>query len=114
MWLRRIHRDQREGFESGNVLIAPTPGKEGLAMTSVEDVIGSLSADLDALQEIQARIEEARAEAEELHAQLQATGLVAGANAIGAGKEQLVECATMAAALVNQVEAARNAAMAEG
>lgn len=83
-------------------------------MTSVEDVIGSLGADLDALQEIQARIEEARGEAEELHAQLQTAGVEAEANAVGAGKEQLAECGTMAAALVNKVEEARNAAMAEG
>jgi hypothetical protein len=83
-------------------------------MTSVEDVVGSLSADLDALQEIQARIEEVRAEAEELQAQMQGMGLEAGANAVGAGKEQLTECGTMAAALVNKVEEARNAAMAEG
>jgi hypothetical protein len=83
-------------------------------MTSVEDVIGSLSADLDALQELQARIEEVRAEAEELHAQLEGAGVEAGAKAVGAGKEQLVECGTMAAALVNKVQEALNVATADG
>jgi uncharacterized coiled-coil DUF342 family protein len=83
-------------------------------MTSVQDVIGSLSADRDALQEVQARIEEVRAEAEELHAQLQGMGAEAAANAVGAGKEQLVECGAMTAALVNKVEEALKTAAADG
>lgn len=72
-------------------------------MTSVEDVIGSFSSDLNALQQIQAQIEDARAYAEELRAQLQDTGVNAEANAVGAGEETLIGCGTMTAALANKV-----------
>lgn len=81
-------------------------------MASVDEVISSISANTDAVTELQARIEASKASAEETLGQLQSLGIEGAAAAVGACKEQLEEASAMAAALANKLGEAQSAAEA--
>jgi hypothetical protein len=76
-------------------------------MESIDEVLGHVSAVVEAVNEIQARVEATKADAEVTEAQLRGLGVEAGANAVGAGKEQLAESVTAMASLANKLQEAR-------
>lgn len=81
-------------------------------MASLDEVISSISANADAVNELQAQVEGSKAMTEETLGQLQALQVEAAAAAIGACKDQLEECSAMAAALHNKLNEAMSAAAA--
>ncbi|MEV3938743.1 hypothetical protein AB0K52_22570 [Glycomyces sp. NPDC049804] len=84
-------------------------------MASIDEVISSLSANSNAVTDLQGQIQGAKAMAEETLNQLQEMGLQGKAMALDAVKDQLEECDTFAAALQNKLgEAMTSAAAATG
>ena len=75
-------------------------------MESIDELLSHVSAVAEAVNEIQARVEATKALAEETEVQLRELGVEAGANAIGAGKEQLAESVTAVASLANKLQEA--------
>jgi hypothetical protein len=81
-------------------------------MASVDEVIASISANTEAVAEVQGQVEGSKALAEETLGQLQALGVEGAAAAVGACKDQLEEASALAAALANKLGEARAAAEA--
>jgi hypothetical protein len=81
-------------------------------MASIDEVIASISANANAVTEIQAQIAGSKAMAEETLGQLQALNVEGAAAAIGACKDQLEECSALGAALENKLNEAMSAAAA--
>ena len=81
-------------------------------MESIDELLSHVSAVAEAVNEIQARVEATKALAEETEVQLRELGVEAGANAIGAGKEQLAESVTAVASLANKLQEAGELAQA--
>ncbi|GAA2300914.1 hypothetical protein GCM10009853_066650 [Glycomyces scopariae] len=79
-------------------------------MASIDEVLTSISANVDAVNELQGQIEASKAQVDEVLGQLQSLGIEAAANALNLGKEQLEETSAMAAALTAKLEEARNSA----
>ncbi|GAA1662811.1 hypothetical protein GCM10009830_05140 [Glycomyces endophyticus] len=79
-------------------------------MASIDEVIASIGAGADAVNEIQAQVEGSKAMTEETMGQLQALNVEGAAAAVGACKDQLEECSAMAAALHNKLTEAATAA----
>ncbi|MBO3734696.1 hypothetical protein [Glycomyces niveus] len=84
-------------------------------MSSIDEVISSLSANSNAVTDLQGQIHGTTAMAEEMLKQLQEIGLQGKAAALGAVKDQLAACDAFAAALQNKLsEAMTSAAAATG
>jgi hypothetical protein len=79
-------------------------------MASIDEVITSISANHNAVTELQGQVEASKAQIEEVLGQVQSLGIEAAANTLNIGKEQLEECSAMAAALASKLEEARNTA----
>lgn len=84
-------------------------------MSSIDEVISSLSANTNAVSDLQGQIEGTKAMAEEALGQLRDLGLQGKAEALGAVQDQLKECDAFAAALQNKLgEAITSTAAASG
>lgn len=81
-------------------------------MASIDEVISSISANADAVNELQAQVEGSKAMAEETLGQLQSLNVEGAAAAVGTCKDQLEECSAMAAALHSKLNEAMSAAAA--
>jgi hypothetical protein len=81
-------------------------------MASIDEVMSSLSANANAVTEMQGQIEGSKAMVEEALGQLQALGVEGAAAALGACKDQVEECSALAAALQNKLNEAMSAAAA--
>jgi hypothetical protein len=81
-------------------------------MASIDEVMSSISANVDAVNEVQAQVEGSKAMAEETLGQLQALNVEGAAAALGACKDQLEECSALAAALQNKLNEAMSSAAA--
>ena len=81
-------------------------------MASIDEVMSSISANVDAVTEVQGQIEGSKAIAEETLGQLQALSVEGAAAALGVAKDQLEECSALAASLVNKLGEAASAAAA--
>lgn len=91
---------------------ARDPERKAPTVASIDEVLTSISANVDAVNELQGQIEASKAQVDEVLGQLQSLGIEAAANALNVGKEQLEESSAMAAALVTKLEEARNSAEA--
>jgi hypothetical protein len=81
-------------------------------MASIDEVIASVSANANAVTEVQGQIEGSKAMTEETLGQLQALGVEGAMAALSGAKEALEECSAMAAALQNKLNEAMAAAAA--
>jgi hypothetical protein len=81
-------------------------------MASIDEVIASVSANANAVTEIQGQIEGSKALTEETLGQLQALNVEGAAAALGGCKDALEECSAMASALENKLNEAMAAAAA--
>lgn len=83
-------------------------------MASLDEVMSSINANVEAVTQAQGQIEATKAVTEETLGQLQALNVEGAAAALGATKDQLEECSALAAALVNKLgEAMASAAAAK-
>jgi hypothetical protein len=81
-------------------------------MASIDEVMSSINANMEAVNEVQAQIEGSKAMAEETLGQLHALNVEGAAAAVGACKDQLEECSALTAALHNKLNEAMSAAAA--
>jgi hypothetical protein len=81
-------------------------------MASIDEVITSISANSDAVTELQGQIEGSKSMTEETLGQLQALNVEGAAAAVSACKDQLEECSALTAALLNKLNEAMSAAQA--
>ncbi len=81
-------------------------------MASIDEVIAAISANAEAVNEVQGQVEGSKAMAEETLGQLQALNVEGAAAAVGVCKDQLEECSALAAALHNKLNEAMSAAAA--
>jgi chromosome segregation ATPase len=86
--------------------------RKDAAMASIDEVISSISANAEAVNELQAQVEGSKAMAEETLGQLQSLSVEGAAAALGACKDQLEECSAIAAALQNKLNEAMTTAVA--